>query len=378
MDCRHDTPLFTALMLAGAVHGARTLLKNGMSLWRDEEEMFELQYLALLIVPITGIIGIHAVVYDGWRHLYFVYPAFVLVAIGGLAALNQTIQDNKPARIAAVGVLALSFAGYAYWIIKAHPMQNVYFNVLAGKRWKEKFDVDYWGLGNRMALESIAHREGGADITIKPVTSTPLDTALLSVPHEERNRFVLSPSDSRPEFVLTNYRMASRCEGLCDLSDYEPYYQKKVDGELILSVFRLRTVLPARTITDADRPYTAEEFRHLSIRLGGWHERGGQAYIDLKIDNSASVPIAARSSVGSPVRVSWRYLDAAGAPAGAWVTRQDLPHDVPAFGSTTVEIPMEANERATSGSLQVSLLQEGQFWGYEVGVAPATMEWSAL
>ena len=36
-----------------------------------------------------------------------------------------------------------------------HPFQNVYFNFFAGENIHKKYDVDYWGVGNRDFLQKI-------------------------------------------------------------------------------------------------------------------------------------------------------------------------------------------------------------------------------
>ena len=43
-----------------------------------------------------------------------------------------------------------------YWMYSNHPFQNVYFNILAGKKFNERFEMDYWGISNKNALEYIA------------------------------------------------------------------------------------------------------------------------------------------------------------------------------------------------------------------------------
>ena len=35
------------------------------------------------------------------------------------------------------------------WMFNNHPHQNVYFNLLAGKNFNEKFEMDYWGVSNK-------------------------------------------------------------------------------------------------------------------------------------------------------------------------------------------------------------------------------------
>ena len=44
-------------------------------------------------------------------------------------------------------------------MIKHHPFQNVYFNMLAGKEIEKKFEMDYWGLSNKQALDYILKME---------------------------------------------------------------------------------------------------------------------------------------------------------------------------------------------------------------------------
>ena len=41
------------------------------------------------------------------------------------------------------------------WMYKNHPFQYVYFNFLAGKNFNEKFEMDYYGVSNKNALEYI-------------------------------------------------------------------------------------------------------------------------------------------------------------------------------------------------------------------------------
>jgi len=372
------TPLtFSALMMVGAVHGVRTLSTNRIALWVSEIQMLELSYLALLFVPTIAIIAMRAVVYDGWRHLYFIYPSFVLVAVAGFAALMRRGRTSHFLKIAVSVGLVLTFVSNGYWMVQSHPLQNVYFNALAGRHWKERFDVDYWGMGNRAALEAIIKADGRRVISIKAISATPLDRALLSMPVDDRERFVFSTPESKPEFILTNYRFAKFCEGMCDLTDYALFYQKKIGGEVIVSVFRLRDLSLADTVTRIDRRYSADEFRSLSYRIERRYKRGDQTYIDLRIDNAGPLPISAASAVGTPIRVSWRFLDEEGVATEGWNTRRDLPRDVRAEGSLTMSIPVADSMQVPGGTLQVSLVQEGVFWGHDIGIPDANFPWES-
>ena len=43
-----------------------------------------------------------------------------------------------------------------FWMIKNHPHQNVYFNIIAQNNFNENFEMDYWGTSNKNVLEYIA------------------------------------------------------------------------------------------------------------------------------------------------------------------------------------------------------------------------------
>ena len=46
----------------------------------------------------------------------------------------------------------------AYWMYINHPYQNLYFNFILKKDYNKYFEVDYWGLTNKKALEIILNQ----------------------------------------------------------------------------------------------------------------------------------------------------------------------------------------------------------------------------
>ena len=46
--------------------------------WRGNNELLDLIFLATYLIPIFLIIIFNSTLYDGWRHLYFIYPSFLL------------------------------------------------------------------------------------------------------------------------------------------------------------------------------------------------------------------------------------------------------------------------------------------------------------
>ena len=84
--------------------------------------------------------------YDGVRHLEFIYPVLVLLAAGGWAGLLSAPGAPWRRRIAASG-LAAGIASMLIFNVRFHPNQGVYFNALVGgpRGAFARYDMDYWG-----------------------------------------------------------------------------------------------------------------------------------------------------------------------------------------------------------------------------------------
>ena len=104
-----------------------------------------------LVAPPLAVITLKSTVYDAWRHLFFVYPALVIVAVSGCKALAGALASfprrcRSLAGWVATGLILFDTAGVVYFMIRNHPYQNVYFNRLAGKDMalvKRRFELDY-------------------------------------------------------------------------------------------------------------------------------------------------------------------------------------------------------------------------------------------
>lgn len=127
------------------------------------------------------------------------------------------------------------------------------------------------------------------------------------------------------------------------------------------------------TMTSADRIYSAEEFKRLSLSSGEIVKNGNQQMLLIAITNSSNNSFAANSAVGKPIRISWRFVDPAGQPLSGWDTRKNLLLDIPAQDKSVVLITLDTSKMANAIAVQVSLVQEGVFWGHDIGVQPITI-----
>lgn len=101
---------------------------------------------------IVGIV-MGSTLYDGVRHLLFVYPVLVLLAVGGWMGVLGAARP--PWLFAAATVLAVGIVSLLTFHVRFHPNQGVYFNAIVGgpRGAFARYDMDYWGNCMLQAVE---------------------------------------------------------------------------------------------------------------------------------------------------------------------------------------------------------------------------------
>jgi hypothetical protein len=197
--------------------------------------------LLALALPLGAVIGLRSVVYDGWRHLYFVYPAFLYVAVLGLVAAAAWAKRCgrwlPAARPVLLGGTLLAVSATALAMVRDHPYQNVYFNRLAGRDMRadcRRFDADYWGLSYRRGLEYILRQDPRPVIAVS-VDEEPgrLNQEILEARQRKRLRYTC-PAEA--DYWLTTFRYRTRDGPVPG----QEFFAVRVGGEKILLVAKLR------------------------------------------------------------------------------------------------------------------------------------------
>jgi len=84
-------------------------------------------------------------VHDTWRHLFFIYPFWIVMASLAVSLINDFINKEKlkmlPLAIAVIGLIPAII-----WTFKSHPNQYVYFNEFVGgiQGANGYYDTDYY------------------------------------------------------------------------------------------------------------------------------------------------------------------------------------------------------------------------------------------
>ena len=237
------TPLIvSALCVVGAGSTVAKLARNPRDFFCREQQR-DLIVLCWFFLPVMGCVILRPIMYDGWRHLFFVYPALVYLAAVGMEVIatdaTKSCSDVRKQTVTAAlaAALLLSLAPVVAFMVRNHPFEHVYFNRLAGRDMneiKQRFELDYWGLSYRKALEYIVRSDSAPRIRIFTATY-PGRVNVAMLPPRDRERLDFVHSDAEADYVMTNYRYHPQ--------DY-PYarevFSVRVGNASIASVFLVR------------------------------------------------------------------------------------------------------------------------------------------
>ncbi|HAH31085.1 MAG TPA: hypothetical protein DCL44_02090 [Elusimicrobia bacterium] len=244
------TPVtYSFLFLAGFIRTIRGIIGSGFGLFSNDVERQDFLCLLLFFTPLAAVTYLNSALYDGWRHMYFIYVPFLLIAMTGLAWVLRLIEEAWPghklyAAFCLAAVILLSLSVTSYKMIRFHPFQNTYFNALAGNNAGEKYELDYWGLSFRQGLEYIVKNDKRPVIVLLANVIAPLKNNAVLLDKQDLDRLRLANINTaysslaaipQTDYFLTNYRWHPQT--------YQPaneVYSISVDNQKIMSVFKLR------------------------------------------------------------------------------------------------------------------------------------------
>ena len=185
------TPPF--ILLLGII-GAAVALTGGLtrpgSVFRNTRRRLQLLLLALLLLPPLAAALLDSNQYEGWRHSFFLYAPFCLLAAAGLGGLAAALSRQRRWRRGVYGLAGLGLGLTLLQMVQIHPLQYSYFNFLVDRttpeRLRTQYEMDYWQLGSTPALQYLLERH--PDETLVART-------------ERRHRNILPPAD-RPRLQV--------------------------------------------------------------------------------------------------------------------------------------------------------------------------------
>lgn len=235
--------IYTVAFLIGVVATVKALLRHPMRAVLDRRTRLGLTAMLWFFVPLLSVITLRSVLYDSWRQVFFIYPGFVILAVSGVLWAVELARRRlrAGARVVSFALIA-AFVAYGLgetlrFVVESHPHQNVYFNRLAGSNMnevKDKFELDYWGLSYRQALEHILTNDQADTIALFVPNSPGSDNAMI-LPSAQRDRLLYVDDEREATYFVSNYRDHP---GEYDYVD--EFFSIKVGGARIMVVYKLR------------------------------------------------------------------------------------------------------------------------------------------
>ena len=236
-------PLILLLFIIGLLFFFINLIKKKNKNINIKEFIIS-THILIILIPVVAVIIKKSSLHNDWRQMYFIYPSFILTATYGFIFINENIKILYFKNIL-LPVIFLSFVlNQLNWLFKAHPLQNIYFNFMAGSNWKERFDLDYGGVGNYHMIKNILLNDKSNNISICPISFTPITYTLRIINQNDRERIKIQCSE-RPKYLIQNYITSrnddyakTRNADLYKHENYIVYYQKKIFFEIIITVYK--------------------------------------------------------------------------------------------------------------------------------------------
>jgi hypothetical protein len=234
-----STPIVHLACFAGGLAAAAAgLFKRGPGLpirRRNVVLLVAWFFIPIVYLPVSG-----AVVFDEWRHVFFIYPALVGIGLLGIVSAIEAIRRwfKGPGRMAATGLLAGALAvgigSSVVTMISDHPFEHVYFNAIVGgiEGADGRFDLDYWGLSYRRGLEYVLEEDRSPVVGVSVYSRPGISNAAI-LPTEQRSRLEFIADPYQATYFLTHERW-----NRLRYPPREEFYSVRLDGVRIMLVLK--------------------------------------------------------------------------------------------------------------------------------------------
>ena len=230
------TPIFYLILF---VIGTFTIAKSfGRNMFSSFNKIQDLIFLGLVLGPIFMVVSLNSVLYDTWRHLFFIYPFIIVISVIGWSSIAANKNKLPKLFTAKLLITVLAMIQIGYWMVINNPNQNLYFNEFAGrKNLEKKWEMDYLGLGNKEAINYLLGGSKDEKITVGVISFTPFEMALKAVKSEYQDRLKVVDLEKKPDYIVNNYRMV-KSDPSEYLNDYELLKIYAIDSSKYFEIWK--------------------------------------------------------------------------------------------------------------------------------------------
>ncbi len=236
--------IYLVLFIIGLIVSVKNLIMRITKLPLEQVNQFNLMALGFLFAPVFAIFILQSTLYDGWRHMFFIYPCIIMIAATGLYHIVNLI-NSKSSKIRGLLytitgiILAANFVLIISFMIRNHPHQYLYFNALTGDYPEQKYELDYWGLSYRQAYEELLNKFPNDTLLVCPANNAG-KSSLILLKSSEKKRLKLTEFNAA-EYFVTNFRWLDRKVVKKKLKPYQhEILEIKVDGMKVAAIYKLK------------------------------------------------------------------------------------------------------------------------------------------
>ena len=213
-------------MLLGAIGCAAVCwqaVSRPLAALRDRETRFRVMPLGCVALPVVVAIALQSNTYNDWRHMYFLWAPFCLLAAVGLhhaanirmgrsiwkvgARLPGWVRGggrlHTARRALAYGIAGIGLLTTLTAMAALHPNQQVYFNALVDTKTPgalgERYDMDYYAGAQRQSLEYLLARYPHDTLRVWPKSNL-----AQILPQKDRDRLIGLDNPRAADFYLLN------------------------------------------------------------------------------------------------------------------------------------------------------------------------------
>ena len=231
--------LFWVMMAVGQAYAVVRCVR------RDPRRPLLCAITALWIIPAAFVIIRQPLMYNGWRHFYFLYAGLAMLGGLGMQAIAQRLQQRRGWQKAVAVALGMLLGYQAIGMAANHPNQYAYYNELVSKN-QTDFELDYWALSTLNAMRTLSSTTPGEDIIAvsasDPMSLLALQNGMSGLTPAERQRLRLTNAEEAT--YLIDNTLYSEIYKVQTPKGFEPLFTIRSYGNALCVVYR-KAVAPS-------------------------------------------------------------------------------------------------------------------------------------
>ena len=201
-------------------------------LWFSKSERSDFFIFFLFVIPVLAVLT-YRQNFDGWTHLYYLYPFMIYYAVYILDFFKTL---NYKLFLIIIFFTIINIVININWIIKYHPHQYVYFNYL-GKKINKKFDLDLRSLSIRSSLEHILNNTNEEIIKVSGLGNTWIEGSA-SILDDKSKKKLMFVDPKEADYLITIFKPQTGKKIIIDTDKFSKYYDLVVDDNIVSSIYK--------------------------------------------------------------------------------------------------------------------------------------------